>query len=123
GRRRQGPAVSDSRPVEPMGLVHLGRFAVVLLATDSRATLRAGLSRSPRGGPSRRDEPFGAVLADRGADLPVRGARQKVAPHVRPRTAPVRNRGLISKLSGDCGSKDVKQSLGSEVRIANSRRE
>ena len=45
--RRQGQAGIDPRSVEPLGFVHLGRIAVVFLATDPRAALRAGLSRRP----------------------------------------------------------------------------
>ena len=47
GTRRQGQAGLDPRPVEPLGFVHLGRIAVVFLAADPRAALRAGLSRRP----------------------------------------------------------------------------
>ena len=47
GSRRQGQAGVDPRPVEPLGFVHLGRIAVVLLAADPGAALRAGLSRRP----------------------------------------------------------------------------
>ena len=45
--RRQGQAGVDPRSVEPLGFLHLGRIAVVLLAADPRAALRAGLSRRP----------------------------------------------------------------------------
>ncbi len=60
----------DPRPVEPLGILHLGRRAVVLVAADPRAARRARLSRRPRGGASGRDESFGAVLAGGCADLP-----------------------------------------------------
>ena len=63
--RRQGQAPLDPRSVQPLGLLHLGRLAVVLLAPDPRAALRARLSRRARGRASRRDEPLGAVLARR----------------------------------------------------------
>jgi len=43
--RRAGQAGLDPRPVEPLGFLHFGRLAVVLLAADPRAALRAGLSR------------------------------------------------------------------------------
>ncbi|MHC2411146.1 putative metal-dependent hydrolase [Bradyrhizobium diazoefficiens] len=51
---------------------------------------------APRGRPSRRDEPLGAVLARVRQGLPLDGARQEVARHVRERPAPVRGRGLAS---------------------------
>ena len=47
GARRQGEADLDPRPVEPLGFLHLGRLAVVLVAADPGAGLRAGLSRRP----------------------------------------------------------------------------
>ncbi|MGY4484343.1 putative metal-dependent hydrolase [Bradyrhizobium sp. LM3.2] len=58
-------------------------LAVVLLAPDPGAALRARLSRRPRGRPSRRDEPLGAILARLRKGLPVDGARQEVARYVR----------------------------------------
>ncbi len=42
--RRSRAADLDPRSVEPLGLVHFGRLAVVLLAADPRAALRARLS-------------------------------------------------------------------------------
>ena len=39
GARRQGQAAVDPRPIEPLGFLHLGRIAVVLLAADPRAAL------------------------------------------------------------------------------------
>ena len=56
--RRQGEADLDPRPVQPLGFLHLGGVAVVLVAADPGAALRAGLSRRARGRPSGRDEPF-----------------------------------------------------------------
>ncbi len=47
GARRPGQAAVDPRPVEPLGFVHLGGLAVVLLAADPGAALRARLSRRP----------------------------------------------------------------------------
>ena len=47
GTRRAGARRLDPRPVEPLGLLHLGGLAVVLLAADPRAALRARLSRRP----------------------------------------------------------------------------
>ena len=47
GAGREGQAAVDPRSVEPLGFVHLGGFAVVLVAADPRAALRAGLSRRP----------------------------------------------------------------------------
>ncbi|MGY4300891.1 putative metal-dependent hydrolase [Bradyrhizobium sp. i1.4.4] len=79
----------------PLGLLHLGRLAVVLLAPDPRAALRARLPRRARGRPSRRDEPLGAVLARLRKGLPVDGARQEVARYARQRPAPLWGRGLI----------------------------
>ena len=61
--RRRDQAHLGARPVEPLGLVLDHRRAVVLVAADPRAALRAGLSRRARGGASDRDEPLGAVLA------------------------------------------------------------
>ena len=61
--RRPGKTAVDPRSVEPLGFLHLGGFAVVLVAADSRAALCAGLSRRPRGRASGRDEPLAAVLA------------------------------------------------------------
>ena len=63
GTRRAGQAGVDPRSVEPLGFLHLGRLVVVLLAADPGTALCAGLSRRARSGPSRRDEPFAAVLA------------------------------------------------------------
>ena len=75
--RRRGQARLHPRPVEPLGLVHAGRGVVVFLAPDPRAALRARLSRRPRGRPSRRDEPFGAILARGGAHLSADWERAK----------------------------------------------
>ena len=61
--RRRHQANLGARPVEPLGLVLDHRRAVVFLAADPRAAVRAGLSRRPRSGASDRDEPLGAVLA------------------------------------------------------------
>ena len=47
GAGRQGQAAVDPRSVEPLGFVHLGGLAVVLVAADPGAALRAGLSRRP----------------------------------------------------------------------------
>ena len=47
GAWRQGQAAVDPRSVEPLGLLHLGGFAVVLVAADPGAALRARLSRRP----------------------------------------------------------------------------
>ncbi len=55
---------------------------------------RARLSRRPRSRASRRDEPFGAVLAGRGQGMRSCRARQKLARHPRQRSAPLRDRGL-----------------------------
>src|SRR6478672_13485406 len=63
GTRRPRPPRLDPRSIEPLGLLHLGRLVVILLAADPGAALRAGLSRRARSGPSRRDEPLAAVLA------------------------------------------------------------
>ncbi len=90
----QGQAVVDPRSIEPLGFVHLGRLAVVLLAADPGAALRARLSRRSRGRASRRDEPFVAVLAGGRPGLPVGRARQAMARHLRQRFAPLRDRGL-----------------------------
>ena len=59
-----------ARPVEPLGLVLDNRRAVVFLAADPGAALRAGLSRRPRGRASGRDEPLAAVLAAGEPHLP-----------------------------------------------------
>ena len=61
--RRHDQAHLGARPVEPLGLVLDHRRAVVFLASDPRAALRAGLSRGARGRASDRDEPLAAVLA------------------------------------------------------------
>src|SRR5882757_8104722 len=63
GTRRAGAADLDPRPIQPLGLLHHGRFAVVLVAADPRAALRARLPRGARSRASRRDESLGAVLA------------------------------------------------------------
>src|SRR6266478_2125338 len=49
--RRQGQAAVDPRSVQPLGLLHLGGLAVVLLAPDPRTALRARLSCRPRSRP------------------------------------------------------------------------
>src|SRR5207248_1682355 len=45
--RRAGAAGIDPRSVEPLGVVHHGGLAVVLVAAGARAAFRAGLSRRP----------------------------------------------------------------------------
>src|SRR2546429_582896 len=47
GSRCAGQAGLDPRPVEPLGVMHVSRIAVVFLAIDPRAALCAGLSRRP----------------------------------------------------------------------------
>ena len=54
--RRHDQARVDPRPVEPLGLVLDHRRAVLFVAADPRAALRARLSRGARGRASRRDE-------------------------------------------------------------------
>ena len=61
--RRHDQAHLGARPGEPLGLVLDHRRAVVLLAADSGAAVRAGLSRRARGRASGRDESLAAVLA------------------------------------------------------------
>src|SRR6202171_5942021 len=63
GTRCAGPAGLDPRSVEPLGFVHHGRIAVVLMAADPGAALRARLSRRARSGASGRDETLSQVLA------------------------------------------------------------
>src|ERR1700735_1919419 len=47
GGQRGAERAPQPRSVEPRGLMHVGRLAVVLLATDPRAALCAGLPRRP----------------------------------------------------------------------------
>ena len=83
--------VSIRDPVEPLGLVLDHRRAVLFVAADPGAALRARLSRRPRGRASRRDEPLAAVLAAGRAHLPARRARQGLARRARHRPASLRH--------------------------------
>ena len=56
GARRHGQARLGARPGEPLGLVHGGRRALLFVAADPRAALRARLSGGARGRASGRDE-------------------------------------------------------------------
>ena len=69
--RRCHQAGLDPRPVEPLGLLLDHRRAVLFLAADPGAALRARLSRRPRGRPSGRDEPLAPILAAGRAHLPA----------------------------------------------------
>ena len=83
GLERQGETDLDPRSVEPLGFLHIGGLAVVLLAPYSGAALCAGLSGGPRSRASGRDEPFGAVLARGRPRLRFSGARQSLARYPR----------------------------------------
>ncbi len=63
GARRRHQARVGARSVEPLGLVLVDRRAFIFVAAYSCATIRARLSRRPRGRPSHRDESLAAVLA------------------------------------------------------------
>ncbi len=83
--RRHDQARVDPRPVEPLGLVLDHRRAVLFVAADPGAALRARLSRRPRGRASRRDEPLARVLAAGRAHL---SARRRAPRPGSTRTAP-----------------------------------
>ena len=112
--RRQGQAAFDPRSVEPLGFVHVGGLAVVLVAADPRPALRARLSRRARSGASGRDEPLGAVLEGRRPGLRPCRARQDLARHVRQRPAPLRHRGLSSR--GPASAHFALQTSGASLR-------
>ena len=86
--------------------MHLGGIAVVFLAADPGAALRARLSRCPRGRASCRDESFGAVLAGGRASLSLGRARQEVARYLRQRSASLWHRGLTRDRNNRCCSSD-----------------
>jgi hypothetical protein len=80
----------DPRSVEPLGLVLDHRRAVLFVAADPGAVLRARLSRRPRGRASDRDEPQQSVLAAGRSHLSAYGPRQGLARRARHRTASLR---------------------------------
>jgi len=82
---------------KPLGLVFDHRRAVVFLAADPGAAVRAGLSRRPRGGASDRDEPLAAILAAGQRRLLGRQPRQGMARHSRLRPAPLRYAGWLTQ--------------------------
>src|SRR5258706_4345358 len=65
------------------------------MAADPGAVLCAGLSRRPRGGASRRNESFTAVLEGGRQGLRSRRARQDLARYLRQRPASLRHSGLV----------------------------
>src|SRR6185437_5851568 len=75
----RGTAWTEIRDSGERIICVIGGIVVVLLAAHSRAALCAGLSRRPRGRPSRRNESFGAVLADRRQGLRSCRAGQDLA--------------------------------------------
>ena len=76
---RRRPPRLGARSGEPLGFLLDRRRAVIFVAADPGAELRAQLSRRARSGAPRRNEPFGAVLASGAAAFPRSRTRQGVA--------------------------------------------
>jgi hypothetical protein len=88
--RRQGAQDRAARSHQPLGLVHRGRPAGVLLAAHPRAVQRAQLRRRARGCASARDESRPQVLEARGGLHAAPRGRQALATEPRCRVAPLR---------------------------------